>query len=247
MKKKLNGDVIRKRIIGFMTNQWIGVSVAGFLGLAGMFFTWLSSKQGRDHAERLAQQRSRHERQLAKEAREQERLGGAYVRLLVMAERSGAWAQSVKPMMDTDPPQPVPPLPEIEAQTEVEATVSAFGSHEVRSRLDRWREVVRDIISAVGLIDLERDAAQKGHSGSVDFGQPYMKLRELRPVEREARRALADQVAAELGHRTADARPPTPVRQSDEPSDAEHTVPQPAAPPDKPSDPNSGDNPGSRS
>jgi hypothetical protein len=30
--------------------EWVGLSV---LGALGMFFTWLSGKQGRDHAERL--------------------------------------------------------------------------------------------------------------------------------------------------------------------------------------------------
>ncbi|WP_152547093.1 hypothetical protein [Amycolatopsis orientalis] len=185
-----------------MAHEWLGASIAGTVGLAGMFFTWLSSKQGRDHAERLAKDRFEHERKLAQEALEQERLGDAYVRLLVMVERCGAWAQSVKPMLDTDPPQPVPPLPEIDAQTEVEAIVSAFGSKEARDRLDSWRNVVKDIIAAVGLIDLERADALKGGSASVDFGQPYLKLRDLRPAERSAREELASQVARELGHRT---------------------------------------------
>jgi hypothetical protein len=172
------------------------------LGLAGMYFTWLSSKQGRDHAESLARERFEHERKLARDALDQERLADAYVRLLVMAERTGAWAQSVKPLMDTDPPQPVPPLPEIDAQAEVEAIVNAFGSGVIRESLDLWRRVVKDIISAVGLVDLERDAATKAYNADVDFGQPYRKLMELRPRERTARDALSDQVALELGHRT---------------------------------------------
>lgn len=168
---------------------------SGFLGLAGMYFTWRSSKQGRDHADRLTGQRADHERQLAEEAREQERLADAYAKLRIMTERIGAWAQMIKPMMDTDPPRPVSEPPGLDTQTEVEAVISAFGPEGV----------------IVGLIDLERDAATNGHSANVDFGQPYRKLLDLRPAERDARQELADQVAAKLGHRTPIVQPkPSP-------------------------------------
>ena len=73
---------------------------------------------------------------MAREARTQERLANAYVDLLDMAERTGQWAQSVRPMMDTIPPQPVPPLPELSEQARVEALVGAFGSNEVRRLME---------------------------------------------------------------------------------------------------------------
>jgi hypothetical protein len=77
--------------------EWIG-TVA--LGLAGIGATLLAGKFERGHSQRMAD-----------EARQQERLADAYVRLLVLVERVGQWAQMVMPLMDTDPPQPVRPLP----------------------------------------------------------------------------------------------------------------------------------------
>ena len=102
--------------------------------------------------------------------------------------------------MDTIPPQPVPPLPEVELQMEVEAVVNAFASGDVRESLEAWRSVIRDVIAAVGLIDLERDARERNERSGVDFGQLYRTLMELRPVEREARETLSRRVSSELRH-----------------------------------------------
>jgi hypothetical protein len=85
------------------------------LGLAGMFFTWLTAKQGRDH-----------ERLLAAEAREQQRLEKTYIDLLDMVQRAGQWVQFVYPMVDVGQPQPA--LPTLEEQAHIEAVVGAFGS-----------------------------------------------------------------------------------------------------------------------
>jgi hypothetical protein len=69
-----------------------------------------------------------HERLLAKEAREQQRLESAYVRMLAMTEQAGQWAQKLCPLMDTNPPQPVPAeLPSLEEQAHTVALVQAFG------------------------------------------------------------------------------------------------------------------------
>lgn len=96
--------------------EWVGLSV---LGALGMFFTWLSGKQGRDHAERLALIGNEHAARMVREERTHQRLADTYVALLDMAERVGMWAQAVRPLMDTDPPQPVPPLPDLAEQATV--------------------------------------------------------------------------------------------------------------------------------
>lgn len=180
-----------------MAWEWVGPTTAGVVGAAGILFTWLTGKQSRDQVERMAQERLGHERTMAREAREQDRLGNAYVRLLGMAERVGQWAQMVKPMMDTVPPQPVRPLPGLDEQAEVEAVVNAFGSDAVRTALEAWRAIIKDTIATVGLIDLERDAQERNMSAETDF-DPYLKLHDLRPEERQAREALARQVGLEL-------------------------------------------------
>jgi hypothetical protein len=163
----------------------IGIIVGGVIGVAGLLAGWLNLREG-----------NKHERTMAREAREQERLGNAYVRLLGMAERAGQWAQMVKPIMDTDPPQPVPPLPDLAEQAEVAALISAFGSDETRDAMQKWLEIFRQIIVTVQLIGFEEEADRRGGGG--DFGQPRRTLHELRPAEAEAREALARQVASEL-------------------------------------------------
>lgn len=181
-----------------MVYEWVGTAATAVVGVVGIVGTWLSSKQGRDSTERLAREGFEHEHRLAREARQQQRLADSYVKLLGMVERTGQWAQMVKPIMDTIPPQPLRPLPELDEQAEVEAFVNAFGSDDVRAALEAWRGIVRDVIAAVGLIDLEAQDVQRARPSSVDYGSPYMKLHELRPVERRARETLARQVSREL-------------------------------------------------
>jgi hypothetical protein len=173
----------------------------------GVFFTWPTGTQGRDHAERLAKQTYEYQRQLAEDARTQERLGEAYLNLLEMVEQVGAWAQAVRPVVDTDPPRPVPDLPDVREQIRVEAASNAFASAAVREALGAWRRVVRDVEHAVLLIDLERDAGVRGERLHAQLQSPWLKLQELRPAEVRARRDLIERVADELGHRLLEPRP----------------------------------------
>lgn len=175
-----------------MACEWIAPVATGItaaiVGGAGMFFTWLTGKQSRDAA-----------RADAKEAREQQRLENAYVDLLDMAERAGQWALMVLPVVDTNPPQPDPDLPSINERAHTEALVKAFGSAEVRERMEVWRDVVKEMIATVGLIRwIEADTT--AHRGIQE--NPRGKLEGLRRQEREAREALGNQVAVELRHHT---------------------------------------------
>jgi hypothetical protein len=167
-----------------MAWEWIGTSV---VGVAGIWGTWLTGKQARDDA-----------RATAREAREQQRLGNAYVELLETSEQAGQWAQTVLPMRDSIPPQPVPDLPSIEVQAHTEALVKAFGSAEVRELMEVWRSIVKEAIAIVGLILWVEEDVER-HRGIPQ--SPRIKLDELRRQEREARKALGDQVAIELGQR----------------------------------------------
>jgi hypothetical protein len=134
---------------------------------------------------------------MAREAREQDRLATAYVALLAMTERTGQWAQMVYPI-DASPDQPVPPLPGLDEQAEVGATISAFGSDEARAAFEAWAMVVREIIAATRLIDFEQ--AERGRGGNAgEVGRIYLRLQdELRPRERETREELGQQVRKEL-------------------------------------------------
>jgi hypothetical protein len=176
----------------------ISAAIGASAGVIGIFFTWLTGKQARDQAEQTADKRLAHERTMAHEAREQERLSNAYVGLLGMVERIGQWAQTVKPMHDSNPPQPLPPLPEIGEQTEAEALVNAFGSDDVRKSFNSWRKVVWDIIWADAEIDREQESGKRYRPETSDDGEPYERLHKLRPAELKARETLTRQIRAEL-------------------------------------------------
>ena len=83
-----------------MAWEWVPHVATATVGVAGIVGTWLTANRG------LA-----HERRLATEARQQQRLENAYVGLLDVAERVGHWAQLAWPVLDSDPPRPVPPRP----------------------------------------------------------------------------------------------------------------------------------------
>jgi hypothetical protein len=173
--------------------EWIGTVI---LGLGGIASTLIVAKQGREHVERMAGANHDHERTMAREARDQERFGNAYMQLLVMVERAGQWAQMVNPMRETDPPQPVPPG--LDEQAEAEALVDAFGSDEARKAFESWREVFREMPAVVGEIGSKRAAGELNEPTEGGFGQPYLRLEELRKSELEARKALARLIRAEL-------------------------------------------------
>lgn len=183
-----------------MSWEWVApvatATVGLGVGVAGVFFTWKTGKQARELTLRSAT-----------EARIQQRLENAYIAELDIAERAGQWAQSVLPMMDTNPPQTVPSLPSVEEQAHAEALVKAFGSDEVRKLMEVWRDIVKQMISTVGTIAwIEQDTER--HRGIQE--NPRRDLPELRRREREAREAIGEQVAIELGHRTPRVSGPSP-------------------------------------
>jgi hypothetical protein len=185
-----------------VAHEWIGPAIgaasAVVVGVAGIVFTWLTGKQARDQAELTAESRLEHERTMAREARQQERLATAYVRLLGMAERIGQWAQMVKPMLDTIPPQPERPLPNLDEQAEAQALVNAFGSDEVREAFESWQKVVRKAILEVNMINFEQARQKRSVHTVADLGEASMRLENLRPSEVKAREALGRQINDEL-------------------------------------------------
>ena len=163
-----------------MAWEWVPHVATATVGVAGIVGTWLTANRGLTH-----------ERRLATEARQQQRLENAYVGLLDVAERVGHWAQLAWPVLDSDPPRPVPELPPLAEQAHTEALVRAFGSDKVLDRMKTWRDIVRTMRA----LDIQIRAA--------DGGQPDARrdFDGLRAQEVVAREALGDQVAVDLGHR----------------------------------------------
>lgn len=164
-----------------MAWEWVPHVATATVGVAGIVGTWLTANRG------LA-----HERRLATEARQQQRLENAYIGLLDVAERVGHWAQLAWPVFDTDPPQPAPELPSLAEQAHTEALVRAFGSENVLRQMKAWRDIVREMRT------LDNTIRRAPHEQS----DPRQRFGELRATEMAAREALGDQVAVDLGHRS---------------------------------------------
>jgi len=166
------------------------VIAGGAVGLAGLLVAVLGGWRDRESA-----------RAMAREERHQSRIADAYVALLEGAEKIGNWAALVRPVIDTNPPQAPPPLPDVDAQYRVEALVNAYGSGEVKAALEEWRESVRAIRRADRKISVSLYRAQDGSltAPHVSYLDVWQELEDtLRPDEVAARKKLVEQVSSEL-------------------------------------------------
>lgn len=118
-----------------MASEWIGDVATAVVAAAGIGYTYLAGARGRDQVDRMALASRKHERTMAREAREQERLADAYVQLLGMMERIGQWVQQVNPMYQSNPDRP---LPDLDKQADVVAAMRAYGSDEVVEAFEAW-------------------------------------------------------------------------------------------------------------
>jgi len=168
-----------------MATEWIVPVTTTIMGLATVGATAWTTGRGRRHDRELAVDRQRHERFTAHEQWIRDRREDAYVSLIDLAEESGLYVQRVHPMWDSNPPRPVPDLPDLEAQRKVRARVIAFGSQKVKDRMGEWQQFVHRAIYAAAAVTDDVDGARQ-------------QLHDLRDHERQARQALGDQVAAEL-------------------------------------------------
>lgn len=183
-----------------MAQEWIAPVATAAVGVAGVFFTWLSGWQGRKTAEAIAQGQQDHAAQEAALAREQDRKAEAYVRILEVAEQTGNWVQSVQPLITTDPPQESPPLPELEPQVASRAVLLAFGSAEVRLLWDEWETNARKVLTSNAYLRLLQ------HEGDSETRRERQRMRleiheQLKPAELAARASLADKINSELSPR----------------------------------------------
>lgn len=194
-----------------MAWEWVPLATAGVTTAVAVGATLGATRMGHRHAERLADARLVHERELAADARRQQRLSEAYVELLEVVEGVGYWSMSLYPMIDTDPPRELPPLPPLERQVRAQALVSAYGSDAVRELHGTWTSAMVQIRSAAQTIAYMRAEIdmRKTNLGVERFAEAESEQRqkialECRLAEQTAREALARQVSLELGHRAAD-------------------------------------------
>lgn len=180
-----------------MAWEWVAPVATAAGASAGVLGTVLTARGGRRHAETIARETNAHAERMARSERQQERLEAAYGELMRMAEATGHWASRVFPMMDTDPPQPVPALPSDEEQIRVRAAVRAYGSTEVNNLMDEYYAVVHTL--NVSSLTVKIGEGMREGGGSKIASDARIKiLQDDRPAEVAKRRELAERVAAEL-------------------------------------------------
>lgn len=144
--------------------------------------------------------RHRHEKELAREARRQDRLEQACLELGIYLARHEDWAWSVRPFWGQPPaPDPMPPG----ERWRIQALVTNYGSPEVQRLLGAWAELARKIENAdqvIGLADRTRGPApeleQEAHT-------ERMALEDYRKALYEAAKDISARMNAELAVRAA--------------------------------------------
>jgi hypothetical protein len=138
---------------------------------------------------------------MASETRRQERLATAYLATLELAADMTRWATEIRPIMDTDPPREVAPLPGTHEQQRVWALLAAYGSEAVRCKFDEFREAIRAVVR----VHFDMALAEKARADAVRSPTSPLELwpllnEELRPAVVARREELGCLVSRELGH-----------------------------------------------
>lgn len=174
--------------------EWVpAVSAATSTTIVVGMTLWATSRtgrEGRQHAETVARQTAEHAEAMAADERTHKRLESAYVELLQMIEQAGHWADRLYPLMDTDPPRPLPEMPSVDEQIRVRALVDAYGSDEVRELLGQHSRIIHGLRVAAEIVATSKD--ETALKQRIAIGQ------ELRPAEREKRAELRRVIATEL-------------------------------------------------
>jgi hypothetical protein len=144
--------------------------------------------------------RCRHERQLAGEARRQDRLEQAYLELGIYLARHEDWARSVRPFWGQPPaPDPLPPG----ERWRIQALVTNCGSAEIQRLLGAWAEAARKIENADQVIGLADRARGPAPELEQEARQEHLALEGYRKALYEA----AEDVRAQMNSELTDGRP----------------------------------------
>jgi hypothetical protein len=210
-----------------MAWDWLSPAISGTVGVGGLFFGWLSGKQSRDQAERLAEHNNEHarlmaeqrdahtrlleddrrgfEQRMVEEERRQQRLAEAYLEIMTTTIQIGySLRPAVTPKTTAETPKTTADdsQPGVVAVREelVRATALAetFASADVNGLFESWRDLVYKVLEADVRFAANADTGQPGHT-AIDMRLHWRRqARDLRLREADQRKALADLVATEL-------------------------------------------------
>ena len=141
-----------------------------------------------------------HEKELAREARRQNRLEQAYLELGIHLARHEDWARSIRPFWGKPPaPDSLPPGERWRTQ----ALVTNYGSPEVQRLLGAWAETARKIENADQVIGLADRARGPAPELEQQARQERMALEDYRKALYEAAGDIRAQMNAKLVGRAA--------------------------------------------
>jgi hypothetical protein len=177
-----------------MTYEWVSPSATAVTAGLGLFFTWLTSKQGREHAENVARQACAAARQLAHDARK----GDAYVDLLAFVTQAGYTLAALNPVVKlVDDPEP-PALPGPDAQALYNAKVHAHGTTEVIKLYEEWYDHARNMIANTRRLKLAEGLQSGGLNAGIDVAAIYLRQADELKALTEAADSLRRQINQEL-------------------------------------------------
>ncbi len=170
-----------------MAWEWVAPVCTGAAGSIGVFFTWLSSHQGRKHAERVAEQAAVSQKDRSRE----ERRATAYLDVLTSVNNATFTINSLTALMKTGGEPEPDPLPTQSDQAVLKAKVTAHGSPEARAIFDEWYELARTVMNlhTVLRMDVGLDASRADLWKQQEAGRKSLN---------EAVKRLNDQVSSDL-------------------------------------------------
>jgi hypothetical protein len=177
-------------------STWLVVLGAVLGAGGGLLGGWQASRSAskREHAAH------EHERQMAREAADQERLERTYIELGTYLSRYADWAEAVQPMWGSPtPPDPLPPGD----RWRLETLFMLHASPEVKRLLDQWREHAATIDNADKVIKTAERARDHESSIHDDANREMLAIPGYRTAMRQADLAIRDQMYSELHEHTA--------------------------------------------
>jgi hypothetical protein len=144
-----------------------------------------------------------HERELATDERTFQRRADAYVEVLTVLNHQWAVIELTLPVIGRgiEPPE----WPSDAERWRSDALVAAFGSAEMRGRMESLRRAASDFFGEVGKYrDMKEDEAQSGgpslrESWGLSAVEQYRIVERTRDQYRDSMQAVRDQIAHELG------------------------------------------------
>ncbi|MEV6849372.1 hypothetical protein [Actinoplanes sp. NPDC051411] len=184
-------------------SDWISSVSTAVVAVAGIAATYLTSAKGRDQAERLARDKTEHDRQLVEDERNQQRRSEAYVELLTYVELVGTAIRRIVPGASVSDLGNLEPADESVARAQ--ALLGAYGSAASIAYFEVWQQTTPPIVSELLYLSAkgQSESQEQGTlvlSTSRDDGvtAAWRKMQEVKQREEQARRELADQLSAEL-------------------------------------------------